>query len=95
MVTALNDVELEKARKLLDESLIQEVIPIPSDADNSIQSLDEDMFRQKQEQSKALKVFFKRTDENKSIIQLVGVKDAVMNAKEATGKFIESKREKT
>ncbi|CAB4028225.1 Hypothetical predicted protein, partial [Paramuricea clavata] len=94
-VTALNEVELQKARRLLDESLIQDAVPIPNGADISFESSHFQNFKKEQEKNKPLMISFRQLDDKETgSIQLVGVKDVVVEAKKATKNCIEFQRER-
>ena len=96
IVTALNEIEFQKARKLLDESLIQDVVPIPNGADTSFESSHFPNFKKEQEKNKPLEInFFRQLDDKETAsIQLVGVKDVVVEAKKATENCIDFQRER-
>ena len=94
-MTALNEIELQKARRLLEESLIQDVVPKPNGADTSFESSHFRNFKKEQEKNKPLKIFFRQLDDKETAsIQLVGVKDVVLEEKKATENCIEFQRER-
>ena len=95
ILTALNEIEWQKAKKLLDESLIEEVLPIPNcGGDTSFEDSRFLQFKTGQEKNKPLKISLRKSDDKETDnIQLVGVKHVVVEAKMATKEFIESLRE--
>ncbi len=94
-MTALNDIEWQKARKLLDESLIEEVLPIPNGADISFEGSQFRQFKTVQEKNKPLRLSVQKSDDKEMAnIQLVGVKHVVVETKKAAEEFIETQREK-
>ena len=95
-MTALDEVEWQKAKKLLDESLIQDVLPIGHGADTSFDFKGSQFhhFKTEQEKNKPLKIFSLQSKDEAPVIQFVGVIDNVVEAKEATKNFIELQQEK-
>ena len=91
-MTALNEVEWQKAKKILDESLIKEVLPYPNGVD--IEGSQFHHFKTEQEKNKPLKITFGRSEDEMPIIQFVGVKDNVVEAIRATEVFFELQQEK-
>ena len=96
IVTALNEVEWQKAKKLLDESLIQDVLPIGHGADTSFDFKGSQFlhFKTEQEKNKPLKIFFVQSKDETPIIQVVGIIDNVVQTKEAIQNFIELQQDK-
>ena len=91
IITAINRVELQKARKVLIEMFQSKTYAIPADVDLSSQSSKFQNFRTEQEKSMVLKIHFHPSS---MTLEVLGLEESVTKAIVSLEQFLESMRMK-
>ncbi len=92
-ITAMDPVHWRNAANALNEAIIIQKVPIPSDADIICKSDEFPRFKKKHEKEGILKIELGTSNDKKSkVVELVGTKDAVTKVRSLTEEFIASKR---